>query len=283
MNQTDLFTWGPSGKRASVSVTFDNLGEAGDISFGRWPANDPVGSHYTATRVLPRLLEELDGLSITYFIEAVNAGLYPGQLKALREAGHEIGLHAWGHENWGRLSRDEKRSNLARSLAALRSIDIGPIGFRPPGGAMDADSLALLCENGFTYCSPASGDMRVRVEEGTVILPFAWRHVDAYLIDPDLGEFRASNGDCHAPASADEWEQILNEAFDEAVTGRQHLTVIFHPYLFGADEGLWQVLRRFLHRARANNDVWFAPCCEVAEWSKPRLLASADVGVAPLA
>ncbi|MFL9910014.1 polysaccharide deacetylase family protein [Paraburkholderia sp. RL17-337-BIB-A] len=282
MNETVFFTRGPAGKRASVSVTFDNLGEACDISMGRWSTADPVGDHYTATRVLPRLLAELDGLSVTYFIEAVNAELYPAELKALRDAGHEIGLHAWRHENWGRLTSDEQRSNLATSVAALRSIGVDPTGFRPPGGAIDADSLALLHESGFTYCSPVSGDRQIRLQQGMVVLPFAWQHVDAYLIDPDLAEFRASNGDHRTPASADEWEQTLNHAFDEAVSAGQHLTVIFHPYLFGADERLWQVLSRFLHRVRARDDVWLASCREVAEWTRPLLSGtSALTSVAP--
>jgi len=271
MNKTGFFARGPAGKRASVSVSFDNLGEACDINMGRWSAADAVGYHYTATRVLPQLLAEIDGLRVTYFIEAVNVERYPAQLRALRDAGHEIGLHAWGHESWGRLTLDEQRSNLETSVAALRSIDVHPTGFRPPGGAIDADSLALLREHGFAYCSPASSDTQIRLQEGMVILPFAWRHVDAYLIDPDLAEFRAANGDRRTPVSADEWEQTVNHAFDEAVSAGQHLTVIFHPYLFGADERLWQVLSRFLRRVRASDDVWLASCREVAAWAKPLL------------
>src|SRR5258706_7084923 len=142
MAQTELTAWGPQLRRASVSVTFDNLGEACDINMGRWPASSPVGSHFTATRVLPQLLEDIDGFSITYFIESVNAQLYPEQMKALQAAGHEIGWHTWGHENWGRLPFAQKRANLAQSVAALQAIGISPVGFRPPGGVADAPSLA---------------------------------------------------------------------------------------------------------------------------------------------
>jgi len=271
MAQTELAAWGPQGRRASVSVTFDNLGEACDINMGRWPASSLVGSHFTATRVLPQLLEDTDGLVITYFIESVNAQLYPDQMKALQDAGHEIGWHTWGHENWGRLPLAEKRTNLAQSLAALRAIGISPVGFRPPGGVADAPSLALLKDHGFTYCSPVANDTRIRLEEGLAILPFAWRHVDAYLIDPDLNDFRVTHGDRASPASADEWDRILNEGFDASLAAGKHLTVIFHPYLFGADERLWQVMRRFLARLKAHDDVWLAPCSEVAEWVAPRL------------
>lgn len=265
MNDTILDTWRPAGKRASVSVTLDNLGEACDINMGRWPADEPVGRHYTATRVLPRLLEALDGVAVTYFVEAVNVARYPEQLHALCEAGHEVALHTWGHENWGRLAPDERRANLARSLAAFQSVGIEPVGFRPPGGAADADSLALLRDNGFTYCSPASRDRAVRNEYGLAILPFAWRHVDAYLIDPDLAAFRASNGDRETPATPDEWAGILDAAFDAALSAGEHLTVIFHPYVFGADERLWNVFSAFMRKVRAHDDVWLAPCREIAQ------------------
>lgn len=35
--------WGPAGKKGAVSFTFDNLGEASDIEFGKWPKDHPVG------------------------------------------------------------------------------------------------------------------------------------------------------------------------------------------------------------------------------------------------
>jgi peptidoglycan/xylan/chitin deacetylase (PgdA/CDA1 family) len=283
MEQTEITTWGPQGRRASVSVTFDNLGEACDMNMGRWPAGSPVGSHFTANRVLLQLLEDVDGLSTTYFIESENARLYPDQMKSLQAAGHEIGWHTWKHENWGRLSLAQKRTNLAQSLAALRDINIPPVGFRPPGGVADAPSLALLKEHGFTYCSPVASDSSVRFEEGLTILPFAWRNVDAYLIDPDLNDFRVVHGDRASPSSAEEWEQILNDGFDATLAGREHLTVICHPYLFRADARLRQVMRRFIAKIKGHDDVWLAPCCQVVEWVAPRLTNRLAVDSTPLA
>jgi hypothetical protein len=160
MEQTEITTWGPQGCRASVSVTFDNLGEACDINMGRRRANSPVGSHVTARRVLAQLIEDVEGLGISYFIESVNVRLYPEQMKSLQAAEHEIGWHTWHHENWGRLSHARKRSNLAHILAALRNINISPVGFRPPGGVTDPPSLTLLKEHGFKRAT-TSGSRRV--------------------------------------------------------------------------------------------------------------------------
>jgi hypothetical protein len=186
MEHSETTTWGPQRRRASVSATFDNQGEAYDISMDRRPASGPIS----------------------------------------------------------------------------------PVGFRPSGGVVDGPSLALLKEQRFTYCSPVASDSSVRFKEEPTIIPFAWRHVDTYLIAPDLNHFRVAHGNRTSPVSAEEWEQILKDGFDATLAGREHVTVIFHPYLFGADERLWQVMRRFLARLRAQDDAWLALCSQVAEWGR---------------
>ena len=49
--------WGSEGRPGAVSFTFDNLGEASDIEFGKWPVDRPIGSHMTVTQVVPELLD----------------------------------------------------------------------------------------------------------------------------------------------------------------------------------------------------------------------------------
>lgn len=265
MNTQSDHAWGPERKRAAISVTFDNLGEACDIARGNWPPDQPTGCHFTATEVLPRLLQELDGIQATYFIEACNYALYPEQILAWRDAGHEIGLHAWQHENWSLLSLAQQRDNLGNSLAAMATLGVRPQGFRPPGGAISDPSLALLKEMGFQYCSPLASPGRGTQQDGVVLLPFVWNHVDAYLCDPVLAEFRQTQGDPAEPASAEQWSAILEVAIADALARGSHLTVIFHPYMIGRDDGLWAAMRSFLQKVRSNRDIWLAPCHEVAQ------------------
>ncbi|WP_439685514.1 NodB-like y domain-containing protein [Cupriavidus oxalaticus] len=258
--------WGPGRKRAAVSITLDNFGEAADIALARWPADAPIGQHYTATEVLPGLFADLGKTPVTYFIEAVNAERYPRQLQAIRDAGHEIGLHGWEHENWQALDARGQRASLQRSLAAMHAIGVRPVGFRPPGGRISAEGMALLRESGFSYCSPASAQFGDYTEQGLQVLPFHWHQVDAYLIDADLAAFRAENGDRAAPATADEWRALLQGRWEAALSQGEHLTAIFHPYLFGPDPQLQKVLVDFIDQVTARDDVWVAPAATVANW-----------------
>jgi len=264
--------WGPDRKRAAVSVTFDNFGEASDIARGRWPAGEPIGNHYTATEVLPRLLDALNGVGVgvTYFVEAVNAQRYPQQLLSLQEAGHEIGLHAWAHENWNRLDAEAQHANLDQSLSALDKIGIRPKGFRPPGGVVDSQGMTTLSAFGFEYCSPVSDVFDDGFEGDLLVQPFRWTHVDAYVIDPDLAEFRRANGDSERAASVDEWNRILLAGMESAIAEGKHLTVIFHPQFLGRDERQWEALMTFIANIKARDDIWLARSGDVAQWTRSR-------------
>jgi hypothetical protein len=46
-------SWGPDNRRAAVSITFDNLGEAADLERGLWPKDKPLGQHSSVTHSLP--------------------------------------------------------------------------------------------------------------------------------------------------------------------------------------------------------------------------------------
>ena len=166
---------------ATVSVTFDNLGEAAELERGTWPEGQALGEHFSVRECLPELLGVLaaEDLRATFFVEGLNGELYPDALAGVAAAGHEVACHGWRHEPWAEV--EGERELLARARDALG----GPVGFRPPGGRLTARTPALLGELGFGYCSPA-GERAGRLG-GLAVLPFRWRLIDAYFYLPHFG------------------------------------------------------------------------------------------------
>jgi peptidoglycan/xylan/chitin deacetylase (PgdA/CDA1 family) len=214
----------------SVSVTFDNLGEAAEVQLG---ADSPRGGHFSVVDVLPRLLELLDRITIraTFFVEGINAEVYPDALRSIADAGHEVAAHAWCHEEWGVLEPERERELLERATRALRSIGVAPGGFRPPGGGVTEQTAHLLRQNGYVYYSPAGE--REGVADGLAVLPFRWPLVDAYYYMPQFGGLREQHGDGAEPLGPSDMRDAMLSALDEHVDSDEHLVLIFHPFLFG--------------------------------------------------
>ena len=207
---------------ATVALTFDNLGEVTALQRGEWPAGAPLGKHWSVTRALPRILTALAAADVqaTFFVEGLNAELYPDTLREIAALGHEVGLHGWRHEPWSTLEPDRERELLERGVAAFAALGLRPVSFRPPGGDLTAASLDLLREVGFRYVSPA-GEQVVEAD-GLTVIPFRWELVDAWYYLPTFG----------GPPESSAFRAAMIDALD----GGGQVTLIFHPFLLDSDD-----------------------------------------------
>jgi len=226
-----------------VSVTFDNLGEAAQLELGMWPADVPEGQHFTVVDVLPRLLDLLAtrGMKATFFVEGLNAEMYPDALRTIAAAGHEVAVHAWRHEEWAALDAGTEAALLRRATDAMRGIGIEPRGFRPPGGGLTERTLALLGENGYSYVSPAGE--REGLLEGLAVLPFRWPLVDAYAYLPTFASLRERYGGAPDPLTPEQMRGEMIAALQNHSEQEGHLALLFHPFsvAFTGDPG-WEAL-----------------------------------------
>jgi peptidoglycan/xylan/chitin deacetylase (PgdA/CDA1 family) len=256
----------PGGAAGALSLSFDNLGEAAEIELGAIPAEAPHGDHFTATRVLPALLEALrrHGLAATFFVEGLNAERYPGALGAIAVAGHELGYHAWRHEQWSELSAAQQADNLERGIAAFRSLGLPLAGLRPPGGGLGAGGVALLREAGLRYGSPAGEG--ASADGGVALLPFQWRHVDASCVLPPLAPVRERMTGSPDPLDPGAFLDYLEAEIERLAQEGGYIAIVLHLSLLDwlGEERLGALLGR-LGEAAEEGDLWVAPCARVAD------------------
>lgn len=142
--------------KATLSLDLDNkwsyLKTHGDSGWDRYPSYLSI--------VVPRVLELLDrrGLRITWFVVGQDAALpqHRDTLRAIAEAGHEIGNHSFHHEPWLHLySESEVENELHRAEVAIESATgLRPRGFRGPGYSLSGTVLNVLKRRGYQYdCS----------------------------------------------------------------------------------------------------------------------------------
>jgi undecaprenyl phosphate-alpha-L-ara4FN deformylase len=116
------------------------------------------------------------------------ASSFPGHLKALRDAGHEVGVHGYDHVYWhdrlADLDDDAVRRELGRGLQAFDAIlGTAAESFAAPGWQCTAASLAAIDEAHLRYHSCTRGASPYRPAVGarvfrTAEIPTTWPTLD---------------------------------------------------------------------------------------------------------
>ncbi len=95
------------------------------------------------------------GVRATFFVLGWVAERYPGLVRRIARAGHEIASHGYGHRLVYDLTRHAFREDLRRSKGTLESKSVGPVvGYRAPSYSIVPRSLwalDILIEEGFEY------------------------------------------------------------------------------------------------------------------------------------
>ena len=236
----------PGGARGALCLSFDNLG---------------VDEASSATAALPGLLERLAEreLSATFFAEGVNAELDADALRAIGAAGHEVGYHAWLHEQWGDLSAAEQAENLARGVYAFAGLGIELGGLRPPGGQLGAGGVEVLREAGLSYASPAGAG--AGIEDGIALLPFQWRHVDATAMLPGLDPVREQMTGSPDQIDPDTLIKYLSKEIEELERDEGFISIVLHLPLLAwlGESNLATILNKL-----SSTQSWVGRCDELA-------------------
>lgn len=270
----------PHGAKCAISFTMDNLGEAQAVYNKSWPADKPTGQDPSVLQTLPRILDLLaaqqqgsgeGGIKATYFAESWSLGVYPGAVADLQRRGHEVAWHGFQHEVWHSLSAEDEEDSFERSHAAATEAAVPYRGFRPPGGRINGDRTLDLCRRfGVEYVSPLgvfgveNGDLGT---PDVVILPFEWEAVDAFWYMDKFGGIRLEHGAQEEALGPEDFREYLLRRIEEVKEEGGYMSILFHPFLT-TDEARMAVLEEVVRKIGSDQDIWCAPCSEVATWVK---------------
>jgi peptidoglycan/xylan/chitin deacetylase (PgdA/CDA1 family) len=102
----------------------------------------------------PRLLKLFDkfGIKTTWFVPGHSIETFPDQMRMVVDAGHEIGLHGYSHENPIAMSPEQEEAVLTRTLELLEGFSgRRPRGYVAPWWELSPATAALLLKYGIKY------------------------------------------------------------------------------------------------------------------------------------
>lgn len=108
------------------------------------------------TRRLLELCGE-HGVKGTWFVLGWVAERWPGLVREIRDAGHELGTHGQDHRRVTTLTPDEFRQDVRRSKGTIEDVaGVEVIGYRAPNYSIVRETMwamDILAEEGFRYDS----------------------------------------------------------------------------------------------------------------------------------
>jgi peptidoglycan/xylan/chitin deacetylase (PgdA/CDA1 family) len=272
----------PDGARCAVMLSFDLDGPALwlDEDPGVWerPRVFSLGT-YGPWRALPRILDLLSGFGAraTFFVPGWVAQTWPGRVRDIAEAGHELGHHGYLHELFHGRPLAEQREILRRSAAIFHDVcGAAPVGFRTPSGDAAVGTFGLLDDFGLSYSSSMRGDDRPYrwVLDGRVSdlieIPARWELDDF----PQFGY----NDDPPAASGLDRIASLRGtfgnwrREFDGYHARGLCYVLIMHPQVIGTP-GRMLLLERLIAHIRSHPGAWIATGSQIACWWRSQVPA----------
>lgn len=258
----------PGGARCAFAVSFDCDHECFELGAGGSAIGRLAWGEFGRRVGVPRILELLGRHNVpaSFFVPAVCAKIDPGEPRRILDAGHEVGMHGWIHENNSLLDAATERELMLRARDVLEKICGHPAaGFRSANWDLSAQTIQIAVELGLDYDSSLMADenpyelLLDGAPTGLVEIPVEWLRDDAvYLLfnrNPATRPWTAPD-DVHA---------IFKRELDAAWEEGGLFQLVMHPFVIGYRSRIW-ILEALIEHAQAKGDVWFATHGDVARW-----------------
>lgn len=124
-------------------------------SYGGEDSPDDISRGLFAGEVgAPRLLRLFDRLGVrtTWFVPGHSIETFPDQMKAVADAGHEIGMHGYSHENPIAMTPQQEEAVMDKSIALIEDLcGRRPTGYVAPWWEFSPITNELLLKKGIKY------------------------------------------------------------------------------------------------------------------------------------
>lgn len=266
----------PDGKKFAFSLCFD----VDSWTIWKLRANDyQNGDNYIRSLSLgdygvecgvQNILDILDRYHVTatFFVPAIIMKQNSQLIKLIQSKGHEIAHHGYAHEyDYGETAREQlKYINQCQQIFE-DVIGHPATGFRPTGSLLpevveklseNSNNLYLISEKG------AERPYYKKVNEKTtslIELPARIEFDDYYQLSYNYFPPQPESLDRIAP-----YEDVLTNykaEIDGAHEFQAHCITAFHPQVSGTP-GKSIILARMIEYLQSFDDLWLAPCKEVA-------------------
>ena len=262
-------------------------------SYGGEDSPDDISRGMFAGEVgTPRLLElfRRHELRTTWFIPGHSIETFPEQTRMVVEAGHEVGIHGYSHENPIAMTREQEEAVLRRCIGLVEEVSgKRPTGYVAPWWEFSPVTNELLLENGIKYdhslmhrdfepyyvrvgdswtkidySQPAETWMKplVRGEETELVeIPANW-----YLDDLPPMMFVKGAPNSHGFVNPRHLEEMWRDQFDWVYRENDYavFTMTIHPDVSGRPQVLL-MLERLIEHINSHDGVRWATFDEIAD------------------
>ena len=277
---------------ASIGVDVDAV--AGWLgSYGGEDSPDDISRGLFAGEVgTPRLLDLFDkeGLTTSWFIPGHSVETFPKQMQMVADAGHEIGIHGYSHENPIAMTYEQEQAVLDKSFALISELSgKAPTGYVAPWWEFSPVTNELLLEKGIKYDhSLMHNDFTpyyVRVGDSWTKIDYS-QHPDTWMKplvrgqETDLIEIPANwylddlppmmfikkSPNSHGFVNPRHLEQMWQDQFDWVYREMDYAVfpITIHPDVSGRPQVLL-MLERLIKHFKAHEGVKFVTMNQIAD------------------
>jgi peptidoglycan/xylan/chitin deacetylase (PgdA/CDA1 family) len=260
----------PDGARCAVALSFDCDHETFELGQGNAAIGRLAWGEFGRRVGVPRILKVLSSHDVkaSFYVPAIAGMIDPAEPRKIVDAGHEVGIHGWIHENNSRLDRDSERDLMLRSRDALEQLTgIAPRGFRSANWDLSPHTIDLVREMGLSYDSSLMADedcyelLCEGQPSGVVEVPVEWLRDDAVY-------FLFNRNPATRPwATPEDVYSIFQREFDAAWDQGGVFQLVMHPFVIGYRSRIW-ILDKLITHAKQKGQVWFGTHQQVANWAR---------------